>query len=148
MTEPSSLVPGRLTVFDAYHLDVARHRLWRGKHEISLWPKSWDVLSYLVEPPGLLVTNDDLHREIWPDTAVSDNIGKARMSKQGTRTTAADAADRCFRRALEIARQQESASLALRAAMSLTPLSHGRDASREARDLLRSVYASFTEGST
>ena len=59
---------------------------------------------------------------------------------------AADAAERCFRRALEIARQQETASLALRAAMSLTRLLKGRDGSREARDLLRSVYASFTEG--
>jgi hypothetical protein len=30
--------------------------------------------------------------------------------------------------------------------MSLTRLSQGRDGSREARDLLRSVHASFTEG--
>jgi adenylate cyclase len=58
----------------------------------------------------------------------------------------ADAAERCFRRALDIARQQETASLALRTAMSLTRLSRGGDKGREARHLLRSIYASFTEG--
>jgi hypothetical protein len=56
MTEPSLLVPVRLLAFDACHLDVARHWLRRGEHEISLRPKSWDVLGYLVERPGLLVT--------------------------------------------------------------------------------------------
>jgi DNA-binding winged helix-turn-helix (wHTH) protein len=73
MTESSSRVPGRPVGFDAYQLDVARHRLCRGEHEIPLRPKSWDVLCYLVERPGLLVTKDALHREMWPDTAVSDN---------------------------------------------------------------------------
>ena len=37
-------------------------------------------------------------------------------------------------------------SLALRAAMSLAPLSGVRDGKGEAMELLRSVYASFTEG--
>ena len=73
MTNPATLVPVDEVAFDAFHLDVARHRLWRGKHEITLRPKSWDVLCYLVARPGLLVTKATLHREIWPDTAVSDD---------------------------------------------------------------------------
>jgi predicted ATPase/DNA-binding winged helix-turn-helix (wHTH) protein len=73
MTESPSLVPGRPIAFDAYRLDIARHRLWRGENEIPLRPKSWDVLCYLVDRPGLLVTKEAIHREVWPDTAVSDN---------------------------------------------------------------------------
>src|SRR5262245_49610999 len=63
----------RQVTFDAFHLDIGRHRLWRGEQEIPLRPKAWDVLCYLLERPGLLVTKDVLHRAIWPDTAVSDD---------------------------------------------------------------------------
>jgi predicted ATPase len=101
---------------------------------------------------GIAMTETNLERvyaaELWRIKAEL-LLGQARTSRQGMRTVpqrAADAAERCFRRALEIAHQQESASLALRAAMSLTRLSRGRDGSRDARDLLHSVYASFQEG--
>ena len=60
-------------VFDNFHMDIPRHRLWRGQQEISLRPKTWDVLCYLLERPGLLVTKEVLHSAIWPDTAVSDD---------------------------------------------------------------------------
>ena len=60
-------------VFDAFHMDIPRHRLWRGEQEIPLRPKAWDVLCYLLERPGLLVTKEALHGAIWPDTAVSDD---------------------------------------------------------------------------
>jgi hypothetical protein len=76
-------------------------------------------------------------------------LGRARTSKRGTNKLAsrpAAAAEQCFRRALEIAHQQEAASLALRAAMSLTRSSAGREGRRAALDLLRSVYASFSGG--
>ncbi len=54
-------------------MDVASHRLWRGDSEIRLRPKSWDVLFYLVERPGLLLTKEAFHRDIWGATAVSDD---------------------------------------------------------------------------
>src|SRR5262245_58711774 len=63
----------RQVTFDAFHLDIGRHRLRRGEQEIPLRPKAWDVLCYLLERPGLLVTKDVLHRAIWRDTAVSDD---------------------------------------------------------------------------
>ena len=59
--------------FDAFHLDLARHRLWRGDREVPLRPKAWDVLCYLIERPDLLVTKEALHRAIWSDTSVSDD---------------------------------------------------------------------------
>jgi adenylate cyclase len=57
-----------------------------------------------------------------------------------------DPAQQCFRRALEIARQQEAGSFALRSATSLARLSMKYDRADDALELLRSVYSSFTEG--
>jgi predicted ATPase len=76
-------------------------------------------------------------------------LGKAFRVKGGKRAEAggmSDVAEKCLRRALEIARQQEARSLALKAAMSLARLCVGGAAHQEARELLRSLYASFTEG--
>jgi DNA-binding winged helix-turn-helix (wHTH) protein/tetratricopeptide (TPR) repeat protein len=64
---------GRCFLFDTFQLDVASHRLWRGKQIVPVRPKSWDLLQYFVERPGHLVTKDAVHRHIWPDTAVSDD---------------------------------------------------------------------------
>jgi predicted ATPase len=57
-----------------------------------------------------------------------------------------DAAEELYRKALSIAGQQEARLWELRAAVSLARLhrDHGRHA--EAGDLLRPVYAWFTEG--
>src|SRR5262245_64735364 len=78
-------VPGPLIVFDAFHMDIPRHRLWRDGEEIPLRPKAWDVLCYLLERPGLLVTKEVLHGAIWPDAGVSDDtltkvIGELRQA--------------------------------------------------------------------
>jgi DNA-binding winged helix-turn-helix (wHTH) protein/tetratricopeptide (TPR) repeat protein len=54
-------------------MDIAGQRLWHERRAISLRPKSWDVLRYLVERPGLLVTKADLHREVWQDAAVVED---------------------------------------------------------------------------
>jgi predicted ATPase len=51
-----------------------------------------------------------------------------------------------FRRSLEIARRQETKSLALRAAMSLARLGSRFAAVGDGRDLLAEIYGSFTEG--
>src|SRR5215831_16931 len=71
MTAPST--SGRCFVFGTFRLDVASHRLWRGKLSIPVRPKSWDLLQYFVERPGHLVSKEAVHRHIWPDTAVSDD---------------------------------------------------------------------------
>ena len=52
MSDSPPLSAGRRLAFDAFHLDVAGHRLWRGDREVPLRPKAWDVLHYLVERPG------------------------------------------------------------------------------------------------
>jgi tetratricopeptide (TPR) repeat protein len=57
-----------------------------------------------------------------------------------------DEAERCFRRAIEIARQREERSLELRAATSLARLLDGRGGRDEARAVLAPIYGWFTEG--
>ena len=69
---PSQAAAGRF-VFGEFLLDVAGHRLWREAREIPLRPKSWDVLCYLLARPGLLVTKETLHGEIWRGSVVSDD---------------------------------------------------------------------------
>ena len=73
-------------------MDVATHRLWCGAREIRLRPKVWEILRYLVERPGILITREVLHREIWHDTAVSDDtltqtiVGLRRALGDNTKT--------------------------------------------------------------
>jgi hypothetical protein len=55
-------------------------------------------------------------------------------------------AEACFRRALEVARQQQAKSLELRAAVSLARLWRTQNKEAEARHLLGEVYSWFTEG--
>ena len=92
MKDPAPPASGPRLAFGEFHLDVARYRLLRGMREIQLRPKSWDVLGFLVKHPGLLVTKDALHREIWSDTAVSDDaltksISELRRALGDTRRT-------------------------------------------------------------
>jgi predicted ATPase len=51
----------------------------------------------------------------------------------------------CFQKALDVARSQQSKSLELRAAMSLSRLWQ-QDKRNEGRELLADVYGRFTEG--
>jgi DNA-binding winged helix-turn-helix (wHTH) protein/tetratricopeptide (TPR) repeat protein len=59
--------------FAPFVLDVRGERLLRGTESIALRPKTWAVLRYLAERPGVLVTKDELFSEIWPGTAVGDD---------------------------------------------------------------------------
>ncbi len=56
------------------------------------------------------------------------------------------AAEAFFRQSLELAHRQQALSWELRSAMDLGQLHHAQGRSREARDLLESVYVRFTEG--
>ncbi len=58
--------------FDDFTLDLDRGCLLRAGEEAKLRPKSFDVLKYLVEHNGLLVSKNDLMQAVWPDTFVTD----------------------------------------------------------------------------
>jgi DNA-binding winged helix-turn-helix (wHTH) protein/tetratricopeptide (TPR) repeat protein len=57
--------------FSPFRLDPTDQRLWRGDSPIHLRPKSFQVLRYLVQRPGRLVTTSQLLDTVWPEVAVS-----------------------------------------------------------------------------
>src|SRR5437867_10680731 len=59
--------------FAEFTLDLESGFLRRGGDDVALRPKSFEVLTYLVERHGRLVSKSDLIEAVWPDTAVSDN---------------------------------------------------------------------------
>src|SRR5215203_2002071 len=59
--------------FGDFTLDGDYGVLRRGGEEVPLRPKSIDVLVYLAEHHGQLVTRTELMNAVWPDTAVTEN---------------------------------------------------------------------------
>ena len=66
-------VSPRKLYFAGLTLDLGRIALMRGDGEIVLRPKSFDVLRYLAENPGRLVTKDELIEKVWAGIAVTDD---------------------------------------------------------------------------
>src|ERR1700730_3079922 len=59
--------------FEGYTLDLTRGCLWNASREIELRPKSFEVLRYLVENAGRLISKDELVEAVWPNVIVSDD---------------------------------------------------------------------------
>src|SRR2546428_1786743 len=59
--------------FDEFALDLTRGCLQHGPSEIKLRPKSFEVLKYLVENCGRLISKDELISAIWVDASVTDD---------------------------------------------------------------------------
>lgn len=57
---------------DEFFLDPANRLLRRGEIPISLSPKAFDALVYLVRNPGRLLTRDELMKALWPDSFVEE----------------------------------------------------------------------------
>jgi len=62
--------------FRLFRLDPANQCLWRGEHRVPLTPKAFDVLRYLVDHPGRLVTQDEILEALWPETYVNPELIK------------------------------------------------------------------------
>src|SRR6266481_1274218 len=60
--------------FQSFRLDTANQCLWRGQERVPITPKAFDVLRYLVENPGRLVTQDEVLDKLWPDTYVNPEL--------------------------------------------------------------------------
>jgi DNA-binding winged helix-turn-helix (wHTH) protein/predicted ATPase len=58
--------------FGPFRLDLRGGQLLRGSRPIPLRPKTWRVLHYLAERPGVLVTKNELLDAVWPDVAVTE----------------------------------------------------------------------------
>ena len=60
--------------FHPFRLDETNQCLWRGDQRLTLTPKPFAVLKYLVDHPGRLITHDELLAAIWPDTYVQPEV--------------------------------------------------------------------------
>jgi DNA-binding winged helix-turn-helix (wHTH) protein len=58
--------------FGAFIFDDATHELRCGNQPVHLSPKAFDLLAVLIRHRPNAVAKPDLHREVWPDTFVSD----------------------------------------------------------------------------
>lgn len=63
----------RSLLFGPFRIDLASRELRRGDESIPLAPKSLDVLIYLAEHAGELVSRDQLFQALWPDVFVADH---------------------------------------------------------------------------
>jgi TolB-like protein len=62
----------RIFQFAGQTLDVARSSLRAADREVELRPKSFEVLRYLVENAGRLVTKEELIKAIWPNVVATE----------------------------------------------------------------------------
>ena len=60
--------------FGEVTVDVADRRATRQGRDVSLSPKAFDLLTYLVRRAGRLVTKHDLLAAVWPDAFVEEGI--------------------------------------------------------------------------
>lgn len=60
--------------FPPFRLDATNAQLWRGDQAINLRRKTFDVLLYLVDHPGRLVTKAALLDAVWAGVMVSDSM--------------------------------------------------------------------------
>ena len=80
-----------MKVFQSFRLDASNHCLWHADERVSLPPKAFDVLRYLVEHPGRLVTQDEILEALWPETYVNPEVVKKYIL--GIRKVLGDRAD-------------------------------------------------------
>ena len=62
----------RIHLFEEFTLDLSRGFLLRGDELVHLRPQTYEVLKYLVEHRGELISKDKVIEEVWQGRAVSD----------------------------------------------------------------------------
>jgi DNA-binding winged helix-turn-helix (wHTH) protein/predicted ATPase len=63
-------------IFGQFRLDEINEVLWHGSRAITLRPKAFAVLQYLLKHPGQLVTKQQLLDAVWSDAYVGDAVLK------------------------------------------------------------------------
>lgn len=65
--------PKRFYEFNSFRIDLAERVLFRNGEPLTLTPKVFDLLSFLVENRGHAVTKDQIMEHLWPDTFTEEN---------------------------------------------------------------------------
>jgi DNA-binding winged helix-turn-helix (wHTH) protein len=61
-------------LFPPFRLDPVNEQLWRDDTLLSLRPKPFAVLRYLVAHAGRLITREELQKAIWANTYISESL--------------------------------------------------------------------------
>ena len=69
-----------LYLFEDYALDIDRRELRRAGALISIEPKAFDLLAYVIENRARVVTKDDLIAGVWEGRIVSDSAMTTRLN--------------------------------------------------------------------
>ena len=67
--------------FGPFRLDLANAALWRAEQPVTLRPKTFDLLTYLVTHAGQVVTKEALLDALWPETAVGEGVLKTGINE-------------------------------------------------------------------
>src|SRR5262247_4430681 len=73
--------PALQAVFASFRLDPGNACVWHGTEILTLTPKAFAVLHYLVTHAGQLVTKEVLLAVVWPGMAVSEAVLKVCLSE-------------------------------------------------------------------
>lgn len=68
-----------MKVFQSFRLDPVNQCLWRGDERVAITPRAFDVLRYMVEHSGRLVTHDEILDALWPRAHVNPEVVKKYM---------------------------------------------------------------------
>jgi TolB-like protein/DNA-binding winged helix-turn-helix (wHTH) protein/Flp pilus assembly protein TadD len=63
-----------MKLFKEFRLDTANHLLWCNGDRVHIAPKGFDMLAYLVEHAGRVVTQDEILEALWPETYVNPEV--------------------------------------------------------------------------
>jgi TolB-like protein/DNA-binding winged helix-turn-helix (wHTH) protein len=61
-------------LFGAFRLDLENHMLYLEENRVSVTPKVFDVLAYLVVHAGRVVSQDEILEALWPETYVNPEV--------------------------------------------------------------------------
>lgn len=64
--------PGEVFQFAEFTLDPSQRSLLRNGEAVALPTKAFDMLQFMVENPGRLLTRDAILKAVWPDTVVEE----------------------------------------------------------------------------
>jgi len=62
--------------FHSFRLDAINHCLWRGEERVSLGPKAFDLLRYLVDHANRVVSQDEILEALWSKSYVNPELVK------------------------------------------------------------------------
>jgi DNA-binding winged helix-turn-helix (wHTH) protein len=58
--------------FDEFELEPSNRRFSRNGAQLALYPKAFEVLTFLVANPGRVVSKEEIFKSVWPDSFVEE----------------------------------------------------------------------------